>query len=134
MRTAQHIADSINANDGTIFATAGEVQACIDSVDSLAAAGNPIAAIFAGDEPTRVEVLARRRRAEEEAANKSYKITGTFKNGAEGRNIWDYLNSDAEFQLFNSPEAAIIAAQIMSKGPDADGVEPVWGAVEVVRA
>ena len=62
-----------------------------------------------------------------------YKIAGYFAGNAEGRNrnIWDYLNSDAEFQLFNSPAAAIAAAEIMSKGPDADGVEPAWSAVEV---
>lgn len=58
-----------------------------------------------------------------------YEISGHFEGDDEGRNIWDYLNPDAEFQLFNSEEAAITAAQIMSKGPDADGVEPIWSAV-----
>ena len=57
-----------------------------------------------------------------------YKIAGNVEG--RNRNIWDYLNSDAEFQLFNSPAAAIEAAQIMSKGPDADGFEPTWMAVE----
>lgn len=51
-----------------------------------------------------------------------YKISGYFEN-PEGRNIWDYLNSDAPYQIFNS-------ARIMSKGPDEDGMGPIWTATE----
>jgi hypothetical protein len=60
------------------------------------------------------------------------RITGKFTGAdTEGYNVWDYLPIDAQNMRFASVDEAMAYIECNTKGPDADGIEPVWS-VEVV--
>ena len=60
-----------------------------------------------------------------------YCITGHFV--PDGYSIWEYLPDGASQMTFPTYNDAVTWAKTHSKGPNTDGVEPVWMAEEVAE-